>query len=833
VRDPISLMCESCVFGERLDDAWAAFVLPSVSYQWLPSEVKRSHMSSLIAALEAIEADVQILRVGFEWNRRGYARGLTEQCGATHPQLVRRYAAEQERSLGNVGRARTRVFLLISLREPERDFGSYVSQAVQRHPRDGLRSLTRPLRMRERRVLSGEQWRHVCARAAQMHARIGESLAARPARSVELQWLVHRAFCRGLGEPQLDRLHEPRALLFERERQARLAPRRADVMRWTDGYEEERRSCLRVESELGESWQAQLVLGALPERAPFPGSRVELMFAPLESLPFAVDLSLNARVLPNELALRIARRRLQDADQIARAESDGEQGVSDIAYHRTQDARDLLSYLQATSRPALMRTTLAVAVGARNEAQLTERVESCRRAYGEVRLHRPLGDQLPLFAQHLPGQRTRVRGYDDTLTVEQVAAMMPIATHAAGSRRGFYLGYTLSGSRQPVRFNLSEGSERDRNSAILCVGALGSGKTTLTQKLQYEGFLQGARVVDCDPKGDHRFHLLDDVAPQAETIPLSAQPRLRGMLDPLRIAPEHLRRELAVAFLCDLLPIRSEAAWETVVLSAVDRVMRRCSTPTCLEVVRALREGEGTELEVGRALEIYARSGITQLGFADPQVRLPEVGERQVTYIPIRDLPTPEPGTARPDYSHSERVGQQIVRLIAMFATHLLARERDRLKLFAFDESWRLLADPVGRALLASLQRMGRSELAVPIMSTQLVTDGLVGERESLENLLGATFVFGMRSQAEAARALALIGVDPGDAEARSLLLGLDAGRCLMRDHRGRVEAVQVDVASAPLLRALRTTPRVRVGGVGGTPAGVKVHPACGVSAPA
>ena len=33
----------------------------------------------------------------------------------------------------------------------------------------------------------------------------------------------------------------------------------------------------------------------------------------------------------------------------------------------------------------------------------------CRRAYGEIRLHRPLGDQLQLFLQHLPGQRTRAR----------------------------------------------------------------------------------------------------------------------------------------------------------------------------------------------------------------------------------------------------------------------------------------------------------------------------------------------------------------------------------------------------------------------------------------
>jgi hypothetical protein len=532
------------------------------------------------------------------------------------------------------------------------------------------------------------------------------------------------------------------------------------------------------------------------------------MFEPAESLPFGIDLSLNARYLPNELALRIARRRIQDADQIVRAESDGEQGVSDLGYERTQEARDLLAYLQASSRPPLLRATLAIAVGACAEEQLEERVEMCRRAYGEIRLHRPLGDQLQLFLQHLPAQRTRVAGYDDTLTAEQVAAMMPTATHAAGSAKGFYLGHTLSGSRQPVRFNLREGSDRNRNATILSVGALGSGKTTLAGKLKYEAFLQGARVVDCDPKGDHRFHLLEDVAPHAECVTLRPDPALRGVLDPLRVAPPHLRQDAAVSFLRDLLPERAEPTWETAVLGAVDRVLKSSHAATCLEVVRALTDGDETEAQVGRTLEVYARSGLTQLGFADPAVKLPAVGHRQVTYLPIRDLPGPEPGARRSEYSQAERVGEQIVRLIAMFAMHLMGAERERLKLFSFDEGWRLLGDPVGRALLTSLQRMGRSELAVPIIGTQLVTDTLVGERESLENLIGATFVFGMRSETEAARALTLLGLDPEDSRTRASLLELDAGRCLFRDHAGRVEAIQVDVVVPYLLRALSTTPR-------------------------
>jgi hypothetical protein len=386
--------------------------------------------------------------------------------------------------------------------------------------------------------------------------------------------------------------------------------------------------------------------------------------------------------------------------------------------------------------------------------------------------------------------------------------MMPTATHLVGPGRGYHLGHTLSGSRRPVLFNLREGSERDGNATILSVGALGSGKTTLAQKLQYEAFLQGAHVVDCDPKGDHRFHLLDEVAPHVETVALRPDPALRGMLDPLRVAPSHMRQEATVSFLRDLLPGRAEPAWETAIVSAVDRVLTRAVHPSCREVVRALAAGDELDGQVARTLEVYSRTGLTQLGFADRAVELPQLGAKQVTYLPIRDLPGPAEGTDRSDYSQAERVGEQIVRLIAMFALHLLSSERDRLKVFSFDEGWRLLSDPVGRTLLASLQRMGRSELAVPIISTQLVGDALIGERESLENLIGATFVFGVRSHLEAARALTLLGLDPDDASARRLLLALDAGRCLFRDHRGRIEAIQVELLVPWLSRAFSTTPR-------------------------
>jgi hypothetical protein len=812
VQPPIHFTYGNCVFAEDLGDVWAAFAVETSSYQWLGDDGKHARFLALLGALEAIEADVQILRVASNWTADGYGQALEGEAsaharGEPHASSRQAYVSEHLRRLDELASTKAAMFVVVSLREPERDVASYVSKAFERSPGEWRKAIAGVFSRSEAGTLKASALERTRVRADQVHARLAEFLPARPARGVELQWIVRRSFCRALGEPSVDGLHEPRALLFERNGEAVLAPLEGDVMRWADSHVEHHGRRLRIESELGVSWQAQLILGALPDRLDFPGAGAELMFAPPESLPFGIDVSLTARFLPNELALRIARRRIQDADQIARAESDGEQGMSDLGYVRTHEARDLLGYLQASSRPPLLRATIAIAVAGADQQELEQRVEMCRRAYGDVRLHRPLGEQLQLFLQHLPAQRTRVAGYDDTLTTEQAAAMMPTGTHAVGSRAGFYLGHTLTGSRQPVRFSLREGSDSDRNTTILSVGALGSGKTTLDQKLKYEGFLLGARVVDCDPKGDHRFHLLDDVAPHTESVTLRPDPALRGMLDPLRIAPPHLRQDVAVSFLRDLLPSRAEPTWETAVVAAVDRVMQCASEPTCTEVVRALNGGDVVDRQVGKALEVYARSGLTQLGFADATVALPVVGQRQVTYLPIRDLPSPEPGTPRREYSQVERIGEQVVRLIAMFAMHLMGAERDRLKLFSFDEGWRLLGDPAGRSLLASLQRMGRSELAVPIISTQLVTDTMTGERESLENLVGATFVFGMRSEAEAGRALALLGLDPERPGARQRLLELEAGRCLFRDHRGRIEAIQVDVVVPSLLRAFSTTP--------------------------
>ncbi|HXC45610.1 MAG TPA: ATP-binding protein [Solirubrobacteraceae bacterium] len=237
MKAPISFVYGNLVFGAAGDDVWAAFAIRCTSYEWLSGEAKNARLLALMGALEALEADVQILRVGRSWDLAGYVRELEQTGGGVHVQANQRYAREHAERLSEVGCSQPALFLLVSLREPERDIASYVSHAAEQHPREWLRTIARALSPSDRRLLKASTLEDLRVRADQAHARLADFLSARPARGVELQWLVRRAFCRGLGEPLVEGLHEPRALAFERNGEALLAPLEGDVVRWLDGYD--------------------------------------------------------------------------------------------------------------------------------------------------------------------------------------------------------------------------------------------------------------------------------------------------------------------------------------------------------------------------------------------------------------------------------------------------------------------------------------------------------------------------------------------------------------------------------------------------------------------
>ena len=790
------------LFASSVGDVWALYRVHTRSYPGLPTTGKIEVLSMLAGFATNVERDFQLLRVTRAWSTVDYvasARGgvdVRHADGDRFGALLRRH----EVVLGDDAPARPEVFVAVRLAQADDGLGAALVAA--RESLAGL--LGRAFGVRDPRALTEHRLNELLDLEVKVFARVTDYLDAERASSRELRWLIQRTLRRGVGEPWLDEFWRPQALVLDAdddEGGRRFRPLEADVLRLVDDPIDHHDRSVCVATEDGDVHQALLTLGALPEVTPFPSRQAELLFAPLEALPFPVDACVSARWIPNDRALTLTRRRVVDADHAYAEESHGDHGPTSDAAVRPDIARELEEYLTSSDRPPLLKAQVGFAVGAATAEELESRVQRLRREYAPMKLHRPLGEQLRLFVSHLPGQLSPVARYDDVLLPEQLGAMVPVATHAVGSPSGLYIGHTLSGSRQPVLFDVTEASRTSRPPAVLCAGTPGSGKTLTAQLLALHAFLAGSRVVDVDPKGDHR---LDEVvgSENVERIELRADEEHRGALDPLRIAPLDLRAELAYSFLTELLPAPVPPGWQTEIRAAVAEETA-AGGRSCEGVVERLRAGDDDGRAAARAIRVHAESGLLQLGFAPSDAPLPEIDERPVTSLRVANLTLPLPGTPRAELSAEERTGRALLRLLAANALHLMGGDWSRHKVLLFDELWTLLGDAAGLALLQRVNRLCRSLNATPILATQIL-----GDVAGLADLVGCFLAFGVETDGEARRVLELLGLDGEDGALRTQLRGFRRGRCLMRDYEGRVAPVQIDLADPALLAALDTSPR-------------------------
>ncbi|HEY4281167.1 MAG TPA: ATP-binding protein [Conexibacter sp.] len=796
MRAPISYVHDNLVFGRDRADAWALYELAGVAYPYLARAGKLELFARVEALLYRLESDVQLLRVSRAFSVDAYLAGA---CAVADPRHV-------QADLLNVQLEHDRRALAA---RPTADPELYLAVALAPSMGEGLAGLWRAFAARlslcDARALSERALRELQAAERRTFERVDAFLEAERASTEQVQWLVRRAYTRGLAAPATDARHRPQALeLLDGDGARAWRPAHVDVHRWHDALLERDMRTLRAHTEHGVSHQAQLVLGALPEETRFPGE-AELLFAPLERLPFAVDACLHARWLPNRDAVALARRRRTDAENAFEEEASGVGAPSSEAIERPAAARELEHRLTRPDRPPLLRAAAVLSIGAPDAATLAERVERVRIEYGGIALHRPHGEQHSLFLSTLPAQRMPLDDYADYLLLEQVAATMPVAVDAAGSELGPYLGHTLSAARRPVCLDLAEACRDSRAPTVLLLGTLGSGKTVAMEALAYRAWTLGSGpVVDIDPKGDHRWEALPGVragGPDAnlEVVELSAADRYRGLLDPLRIGEPGAREDLAHGFLAAILPQPVPAEWQTELRLAVQRAAAD-GAGTCAAVLALLADGPPAACDCARALAVHAGAGLARLGFADPDRPPPDVGGRDIVSLRIRHLRLPPPGRARGDADEEERVGTALLRLLAAYALRLTATDTERHSIVCIDEAWALLEH--APEVVERLSRLGRSQNATPMLASQLV-----GDAGALAGLVGTCLVFGLDSDAEAAAALRLLRQDPGDESLRRRLLAFRRGRCLLLDAHGRTTALQVELTDPALLAALDTTP--------------------------
>ena len=784
-------------------EAGAIYRLGTVGYPFLPAAEKWRWLRTLERFATTVGADFSLYRVNRSWSVDDYlasaARRLDER--GQDRDAYRAYLDTHARRLSELAAHVPEVYAVVSLADrPGDGLGGGLLRTVDR----ARRRLEDIAGIGGAQPIPGGDLDALAAAEQRTFDQLRGVLSARRAATREIEWLLRRTELRGRGEPELDRCWEPDALVVEApDDRVAYEPLGHDLLECVNAPIVEPPSGparLVVEAERATSHQALLCVGALADAPEFPGATAELLCAPVEAVSFPVDAVLHARWVGNRQALAQVRRRITDVEQVYLDQTEGSaRGPGYLAEEDRVLAREYEAILQSSAHPPMLYASIGLAVGADDDAQLEERVAALQDQFGTVRLHRPRGLQERLFFDHLPRPGGgSVTDYTGQLTVEQFGALMAVGSHQVGSQTGTYLGVA---NGRPVRFDATEPPRESRTAAILLSGTFGSGKTVAGETIAYAAERRGSVVVDFDPRPDHGFHRVAELDGRVDVVELTGAERHRGKLDPLTIAPDDLREEIAASYYLDLLR-DPPAAWENQIQRAV-RDLVRDGERGSLAVIDQLRGFDNPAArEAADALEVVSDFGFARLGFGDGSTAADQRTAAPVTTIRTPGLTLPDPDAARETYTRSERISVATLSLVAAHALRLVSGDRSRHKLVVLDEAWFLLASTQGRALVNRFVRLGRALNVTVLLLTQKLAD--LGD---LSDLIGVCFVFGHESEAEAARALDLLGLDSTDAGLIALVQSLRKGQCLMRDLDRQVALVQVDPASEGLLKAFDTTP--------------------------
>lgn len=787
----------------RGGEAGAIYRLGMIGYPFLPAAEKWRWLRTLERFAATVGADFSLYRVSRSLSVDDYLASAGQRFDerGQDRDAFRAYLDTHARRLAELAAHVPELYAVVSLAEQAGDgLGGGLLRSVDR----ARRRLEDVAGVAGTQPISGGELEALAAAEQRTFDQLSAVLSCRRAATREIEWLLRRAEHRGQGEPDLDPSWQPDALVVEApDGRVAYEPLGHDLWECANAPMTEPPSGparLLVEAERADSHQAFLCVGALADAPEFPGASAELLFAPVEGVEFAVDAVLHARWVGNRQALAQVRRRITDVEQVYRDQTEGSaRGPGFLAEEDRVLAREYEAILQSSAHPPMLYGSIGLAVGAADDRELEERVAALEDQFGAIRLRRPRGLQERLFFDHLPRpDGGAVTDYTGQLTVEQFGALMPLGSHQVGSQTGTYFGVS---NGRPVRFDATEPPRESRTSAILLAGTFGSGKTVAGETIAFAAERRGSAVVDFDPRPDHGFHRVPELAGRVEVVELTGAVEHRGKLDPLAIGLADLREELAASYYLDLLR-DPPASWENQIQRAVRDLVRRGERGS-LAVIDQLRGFDNDAArDAADALEVVSDFGFARLGFGDGGAADEREATAPVTTIRTPGLTLPDPDAARETYTRGERISVATLSLVAAKALRLVSGDRSRHKLVVLDEAWFLLASTQGRALVNRFVRLGRALNVTVLLLTQKLAD--LGD---LSDLVGVCLIFGQDSDAEAARALELIGLDPDDRGLIALVRSLRMGWCLMRDLDGRVGLMHVDPASPDLLRAFDTTP--------------------------
>ena len=617
----------------------------------------------------------------------------------------------------------------------------------------------------------------------------------RDATSAELRWLVWRCQWRGLPTPTWAPPLEEQPGGSD------------DGIALIDGEVRNGWRHLRIGTDDAEAWLATLCFRHLPPQLNLGWLVPDLPFPHEVSVRFRLQATLQARreVERSAAAAKDMARHMEEAQVRPSQELLETIGASDEIMLDLKQAQGSL----ATIEPRIV-------IWARSRPELEQRVELALSQHRGSSIHLvcPAGDQLALFFEAVPGDRSRINYFRHMLPPITLGGGLLQASSDLGDGSGPYLGMALGYAeggadqvreRTPVFADPWLAPKVNRPPAILITGDTGSGKTTAALKLAAESRLRGSTVAFVDPK--HDADGLAELGGLGTVQRLTLDAQHAGLLDPYRTQLDRGQAAmLAADLLLRFLPptfVGTGGEVPALVQSAAHQVAQedRPSMRRVIERIRGYREHPSAEL-VADNLESVAAMPLARLCFGEGgrEVRLLDA----ITLVQFTGLRLPEPGMDPSQYSLRDRLALGLMTAVmGLLAPLIELGEPSHPKLLVIDEAWMLMASEVARGLIDRYVRLGRSKNTVLMLVTQNARDVL---HQEVINNVGQQLHFRRQDDGDIETACRLLGI-AHTRQTRAYLKQARSGECLYRDLHGRTGRLQVDLVFEGLRRAFDTRP--------------------------
>lgn len=670
----------------------------------------------------------------------------------------------------------------------------------------------------------------------------GPGMGGRPARTEEIEWLMHRSIRLGLPAPlTLSTSTAP----WESD----------DVQAFTEGVRYSYRAfapTVEVSADYNGTVVSRHVavlsvgrMGAvtIPQHHRYPWMQHT------DRLDFPVEWASTFDVLAGpEAGKATAKKRLAIRDMQKHYREHGLEEPLDLA--RKADQARRIEDETIEGDPVTAARCYGVhrlAVSAASEEECLQRVQEVKDSYQgqQITMQHPRSiidgaAQYPLLTEFIPGEPVSTTAYTRRLPALMLGAGLPHVSATVGDRRGPHMGHTAGTSKRAFMLDPHYAMEVQETSGLMpIVGGLGSGKSGLMGKLTYEEVKRGITTTVLDPSGplanltlmadlrDHSRHIdlvngedgvLNPFSVIGEPVPENYEDETR--LHEAHVYAKQNRKMLAMDVARMLLPAQVDEMAETpLMLSDAIRAVGGGREKSLWDVVKALEsrsDGNRHAVNLANYLRDMAEMPQSRLFFPN-HAREQEPVTDTLLVLTMNGLQLPSEDQPRKTWSTAEQVAVPLLHLASHYATaRAYGLTRHERKMVGLDEAGMVGRWGSGRALFTNLGRDTRKwNIAAPVAS-QNPNDVL---SLNVANFISTSFVGRIEDYETATDALRMLRITQ-NAGYEAVLAGLSpqvalsdgrmkrgAREFVVKDVMGSVEKVRIDMSHQPdLLDALNTT---------------------------